>query len=289
MRILTLTTLLSAIFIISCTEQQPDQVQQEPLLTDPGVVSYTFRNQFSEDVPGTLDIIKEMGFTKIEFSSLFGKTANELRELLDERGLVCTSYGVGYNTLVDNIEQVIEEAQTLGAEYVRVASIPHDRDRVFSIDDMRKAVADFNEAGRILSANGLRFNYHNHGYEFLPYGDGTLFDYMVENTDPAYVNFEMDVYWVAHPGHDPVELLIRYPDRINQVHLKDLSKNATHDFTGSAPSHYDVPLGTGQIDFPAFLRAAQNSNIEHYYIEDETEDVVNRVPRSFEYITGITN
>jgi sugar phosphate isomerase/epimerase len=289
MKLFTLSICLTAIFFISCSDQQAGSTQQEPLLTDPGVVSYTFRNQFSEDIPGTLDMIRDMGITKIEFSSLFGISASEMRALLDERGLICTSYGVGYNTLVNNIEQVIDDARTLGAEFVRVASIPHNRDRGFTIEDMRKAIADFNEAGKILSENGLRFNYHNHGYEFLPYGNGTMFDYMVANTNPAYVNFEIDVYWVAHPGHDPVALLKKYPDRFNQVHLKDLSIDATHDYSGSAPSEYDVPLGTGQIDFPAFLRAAQNSNIVHYYIEDETANVVNRVPLSKAYITSITN
>lgn len=289
MRSVTLSIILAAAIIISCADQQPGTIQQEPLLADPGVVSYTFRHQFSEDVPGTLDLIKGMGITKIEFSNLFGYTAAEMRELLDERGLICTSYGIGYDDLVNNIGQVIEDARTLGAEYVRVASIPHDRDRGFTIEDMRKAVADFNEGGRILSENGLRFNYHNHGYEFLPYGDGTMFDYLVENTDPDYVNFEMDVFWVAHPGHDPVEVLEKYPDRFNQVHLKDLSHDATHDYSGRAPTEYDVPLGTGQIDFPAFLRAAQNSNIEYFYIEDESDEVIDRVPRSIDYITSITN
>lgn len=68
--------------------------ESKPLVSDPGVVSFTFRNQFAEDVPGTLDMIKGMGITNIEFSNLFGLTANEMRALLDERGMICTSYGL---------------------------------------------------------------------------------------------------------------------------------------------------------------------------------------------------
>jgi sugar phosphate isomerase/epimerase len=288
MRILFFHLLIASLFIVSCSEQHAEPVQQEPIVSDVGVVSYTFRNQFSEDVPGTLDMIREMGFSKIEFSNLFGSTAEEIRNMLDERELICTSYGTSYENLMQNIDQVIDDAKTLGAKYVRVASIPHDREQGFSLADMEKAIADFNEAGRILRENDLHFNYHNHGYEFLPHNDGTLFDYLVENTDPDYVNFEIDVFWVAHPGHDPVELLKKYPDRFHQVHLKDLSKDATHDYSGGAPAEYDVRLGTGQIDFPAFLRASTDSAIEHFYIEDETEDVIERVPQSKEYITGIT-
>ena len=91
----------------------------------PGVVSFTFRNEFSKDVPGTLDFIKEMGIRNIEFSNLFGKTAAEMRALLDARGMVCTSYGVYYDALTNKTDEVIQNAKTLGAEFVRVGMIPH--------------------------------------------------------------------------------------------------------------------------------------------------------------------
>lgn len=253
---------------------------------DPGVVSFTFRNQFQEDVPGTLDMIKEMGITNIEFSNLFGKTATEMRALLDERDMICTSYGVGYNRLVDDIERVAEEAKILGAKYVRVASIPYERPE-FTIDNAKKTVEDFNRGGKILSEHGIYFCYHNHGFEFRPYEDGTLFDYIVQNTDPRYVSFEMDLLWTVHPGQDPVELLERYPERFRLMHLKDLRRGVTGDFSGRTPSENDVVLGTGQVDFPAVLKAAEKTNIEYYYIEDESPDVIERVPRSRTYIMSL--
>ncbi len=259
----------------------------EILLPDPGVVSYTFRHQFEDDIPGTLDMIRDMGFTNIEFSNLFGKSPAEMRSLLDERGLICTSYGVSYDRLINEASAVAEEANILGASYVRVAWIPHDSP--FDIDDANRAIEDFEMAGKALNEHNLKFNYHNHGYEFRPHGDGTLFDYLVQNSNPEHVNFELDTFWVAHPGHDPVELLKKYPDRFNLVHLKDLKNGVEHDFSGGAPAEYDVPLGTGQIDFEGFIRAAQESDIEYFYIEDETDDVISRVPQSREYIMSITN
>jgi sugar phosphate isomerase/epimerase len=285
-RILLLLTAFLLVEIHNPADTSAQANEGKQLLSEPGVVSYTFRNQFQEDVPGTLDMILEMGITNIEFSNLFGKSPAEMRQLLDERGMVCTSYGVSYNNLVINTEQVAEDAKILGAKFVRVAWIPHDSP--FDIEDTRRAIKDFEEAGKVLKEHGLRFNYHNHGYEFRPYGDGTLFDYMVQNSNPDYVNFEMDTFWVAQPGHDPVELLKKYPDRFNLVHLKDLKKGVGHDYSGGAPTEYDVPLGTGQIDFKAFLKAARNSAIEYFYIEDETPDVVTRVPKSREYIMSLT-
>ncbi|TCO07773.1 sugar phosphate isomerase/epimerase family protein [Natronoflexus pectinivorans] len=260
--------------------------QPKAYVPDPGVVSFSFRNQFSEDVPATLDLIKEMGITNIEFSNLFGLTAVELRQLLDERGMICTSYGVGYHTLVNDTEQVISDAKTLGAKYVRVAWIPHEGE--FSLDDARRAVNDFNEAGRKIAKEGLYFCYHNHGYEFRSHGDGTLFDYIVQNTNPEYVSFELDLLWTVHPGADPVELLQTYPDRFRLMHLKDLRRGVVGDFSGGTPRENDVILGTGQVDFPAVLKAARKTNIEYYYIEDESPDVIERVPVSREYIMSIT-
>jgi sugar phosphate isomerase/epimerase len=277
---LVIVTILM-IVITSC-----NTARNEYFISDPGVVSYSFRHQFQEDVPGTLDIIKGMGITNIEFSNLFGKSAGELRALLDERGMICTSYGVGYNRIVNDIENVAEEAGTLGAKYVRVASIPYERPE-FTIENAKKAVDDFNRAGKTLSEKGLHFCYHNHGFEFRPHGDGTLFDYIVQNTDPRYVSFEMDLLWTVHPGQDPVVLLERYPDRFRLMHLKDLRKGVTGDFSGSTSSENDVVLGTGQVDFPAVLRAAQKTNIEYYYIEDESPDVIERIPKSRDYIMSL--
>lgn len=255
------------------------------LVPDPGVVSFTFRNQFQENVPATLDMIKEMGFSNIEFSNLFGQTPENMRKMLDERKLKCTSYGVGYDVLLNETDRVISEAKTLGAKYVRVAWIPHTGE--FNIDHAKKTVTDFNRMGKQLRDKGLFFCYHNHGFEFRPYGEGTLFEYIIENTNPKYVSFEMDILWVTHPGADPVALLEKYPKRFRLMHLKDLKKGVVGDFSGGTPKENDVVLGTGQIDIPAVLRAAQKTNIKYFYIEDESPDVIQRVPVSREYIISI--
>src|ERR1700744_6685207 len=80
----------------------------------PGIVSYTYRTTFQKDVPVALDIVKSNGITDIEFSNLFNKTPEELRKLIDERGIKCSSYGVGYDDLVNKSTQVAAAAKTLG-------------------------------------------------------------------------------------------------------------------------------------------------------------------------------
>ena len=109
--------------------------------------------------------------------------------------------------------------------------IPH-KEGEFTREDLIKAVAIFNTAGKLLKEKGLQFCYHPHGYEFRPFENGTMFDYMVKHTDPRYVNFEMDVFWVKHSGQDPVALLKKYPTRFLMLHLKDCKSGTTGNQDG---------------------------------------------------------
>ncbi|TDW96917.1 family 16 glycoside hydrolase [Dinghuibacter silviterrae] len=249
----------------------------------PGVVSFTYRNQFAKDVPGTLDMIKAQGLQDIEFSSLFGQTPAALRKMLDDRGLYCSSYGVGYDDLLNKTDDVASAAKTLGAQYVRVAWIPHKGD--FTLEGVQQAIADFNKVGKILKEKyGLSLIYHNHGYEFVPYGQGTLYDLLVTQTDPAYVNFELDVLWAYFPGQDPAGLLYKYPTRYKALHLKDLKIGIPGSNTGGTSGNNDVVLGTGQIDMPSIIAAAEKAGVGHYYIEDESDRSETQVPESIAFL-----
>ena len=251
----------------------------------PGVVSFTFRNDFSKDVAGTLDYIKEMGIRNIEFSNLFGKTAAEMRALLDARGLVCTSYGVYYDALTNKTESVIRDAKTLGAEFVRVGMIPHKGE--FTVQQADAAVKDFNRVGQRLKENGIEFSYHNHGYDFTPYENGTLYDYLIQNTNPDYVSFELDILWVHQFGQDPLVYLQKYPNRFKLMHVKDLKKGIPVGLDVKTSPENDVPLGTGQIAVKAILKQARKSSIKYYYLEDENSNAKAQVPLSLAYLKNL--
>jgi len=253
----------------------------------PGIVSYTYRNYFSKDLSGTLDIIQKNGIKDIEFSSLFGKTAEEIRKELDKRGLHCSSFGVSYQDFVNKTDEVAHNAKTLGATYVRVAGIPHQG--TFTRENADRAIADFNRVGKILREKyNLKFIYHNHGFEFVPYEDGTLYDYLVKNTDPRYVSFELDILWAYFPGQDPAKLLEKYGKRYKALHLKDLKTGIKGNMSGGTDQNNDVVLGTGQINIPAVLIAAQKAGVEHYYIEDESSESLQQVPQSINYLKTLT-
>ncbi len=262
------------------------QGQKKVFPQTPGMVSYTYRKSFAINPAATLDTIKALGITDMEFSNLFGKTAAELRTLLDERGMKCSSFGVGYPDLQNKLAEVGQNAKTLGAQFVRVAWVPHKGP--FTLDLAKQTVADFNSFGKQLKDKyGLTFCYHNHGYEFEKYENGTLMDYIIQNTDPKYVSFEMDILWTFFPGADPAALLNKYPDRFKLMHLKDLRKGVAGNLSGGTPVENDVALGTGQLDLPAILKAAQKSSIEHYYIEDESPSYARQVPQTIAYLKNL--
>ena len=261
------------------------QKKKKPLYTAAfGVQAFTFRKSFPQGVAATLDTIKMLGFTEIEGG---GRDPEEFKRLCDERGIRIPATGTGYEQLVKDPPAVADRAKILGAQYVMCAWIPH-KNGSFNLENAKKAVEDFNRAGKVLKENGLTFCYHVHGYEFWPHENGTLLDYLIQNSDPDYVSFEMDVLWTQFGGGDPVKLLKKYGDRWKLMHLKDLRKGVNKDLTGLTSPENDVPLGTGEIDIPAILKQAKKVGIRHYFIEDESSKVMEQVPQSIAYLKSLT-
>jgi sugar phosphate isomerase/epimerase len=249
-----------------------------------GLQLYSLRNQFKEDIPSTLKLINDWGITVLEGGDSYGMPEEEFKGLLAKNNLKVVSIGAGFNDLANAPEEVVKKAKSYGANYVMCAWIPHDGNN-FDISDTQKAVEVFNKAGKILRDNGLKLAYHAHGFEFRPYKDGTLFDYMAQNA--KYFDFEMDVYWVHHGGEDPLKLLKKYPSKFILLHLKDMEKGTKKDDTGHADVETNVVLGTGEVDIAGVVAEAKKLGIKYMFIEDECSRVVEQVPKSLKYLEGI--
>jgi sugar phosphate isomerase/epimerase len=252
-----------------------------------GVQMYSFRNIVPEiGIEATLDIIRDMGITEIEGGVPGGLTPEEFRNLCEERGISIPSTGAGYEQLVNNLDEIAERAKALGSNYVMVAWIPHETGN-FSYENARQAVEDFNTAGMILSEHGLTFKYHFHGYEMREHGDSTLLEYIIENTNPAYVSFQLDIFWAYFGGADPAELLTKYSNRFVSLHLKDMHHGIEKNLTGLTNPEYNVVIGTGELDIHAIMKAAKDAEIMHYFIEDESSRVLEQIPQSIEYLRSL--
>ena len=250
-----------------------------------GVQLYTFRDQFKKDVKGTIEMIHQMGIKEIEGGGTYDMDKNEYRQLLEANNLTMICVGADYNQLQKDPQSVINEAKFFGAKYIMCAWIPHGKE--FTIDDAKKAVEVFNTAGKLFKENGLTFCYHPHGYEFRPYQDGNIFDYIMQNTNPLYVSYEMDVYWVKNAGIDPVTLLSKYPARFKLMHLKDRKIGTPNNHNGEQDVETNVTLGTGDVNIAAIMKAAKKAGVEHFFIEDESSRCVQQVPESLQYLKSL--
>ena len=251
-----------------------------------GLQLYSLRNEFKVDVPRTLAKIKEWNIKLIEGGGTYGLPLDEYKKLLQNNNLEMVSYGAGFEELENNPQAVIDNAKELGAKFIMCAWVPH-KEGVFTIDEINKAIVVFSKAGKLMQENGLKFCYHPHGYEFRPYENGTLFDYMVKNTDSKYVNFEMDVFWVKHPGQDPVALLKKYPTRFLMLHLKDRRLGTPGNQDGRAPDETNVVLGQGDVGIAAIMKEAKKIGVKYYFIEDESPVAVEQIPLSLDFLSKL--
>ena len=250
-----------------------------------GLQLYSLRAQFIKSVPETLPKVKAFGFINVELAGTYNLSPAAFKSMLKEYGLNPVSGHFPFERYDEDPEAVAKDAKALGLKYAGCAWIPHKGD--FNETDTKKAVEVFNRAGEVLAKHGIKFFYHCHGYEFRSHGDGTFMDVLMKETNPKNVAFEMDVFWVVHPGQDPVAWLEKYPNRWDLMHLKDMRKGVKGDFSGKSDVKDDVVLGTGQMDWPAILKAAKKAGVKHYFIEDESPTSEQQIPQTLEYLKTV--
>jgi sugar phosphate isomerase/epimerase len=251
-----------------------------------GLQLYSLRDVLSKTLGLGLQFARNFGFVEVELAGTYGVPNDQFRSMLQTRGLKPISALWDYGVFSDNPEKIVTEAKALGVQFAGTAWIPHQGDLTEA--EVREAAKVFNRAGELLAKSGLRFFYHNHGYEFVKQGQGTLFDLLVTETRPEWVSYEMDLFWTVHPGQDPVTLLRRYPNRWALMHVKDLRKGvATGKLTGSEDVRNDVTLGSGQIELPAALGEAVRVGVKHFFIEDESPIAIEQIPASLRYLESL--
>jgi len=248
-----------------------------------GIQLYSLRNQLAEDVPTTFAQVQDWGLEVVEGGgALYGLPVDEYRDALEENGLELVSVDTSFDELRDNPIAVVYKARYFGAEFATFYWIPHDADKGFTIDDVNAAVKVMNEAGKLLKANGITLQYHPHGFEFLPWEDGTLIDPLITGVTEA--QFQMDVFWVKQGGMDPVALLKKYPGRFTSLHLKDREHGTPNSTNGRADDETNVTLGDGDVGIAAVVAEARRQGIRYFFIEDESSRVMRQVPASIEYL-----
>lgn len=224
----------------------------------PGLQLYTVRDALDAEMAGTLGRIADIGYREVELAGLPGVTAPAMRASLQRYGLDAPSMHASYERLRGDLDSVLEEARTLGATFLVCPSVDAGERR--TAGDWKRVCQTLSRIGHALRSHGLVLAYHNHDFEFASFDDGTTpFGLMMTETDPREVKLELDVYWVAKAGLDPVHYLKNGEDRIVLVHLKDL-----------APDGSTVEVGGGVLDIERIVRTALFAGVKHLFVEQDS-------------------
>ena len=246
-------------------------------LSSVGLQLYTVRNLAEKDLHGTMAAVAEAGYKLVETHTLYGKTAPELRAILDMHGLRSASGHYGLAELEGSPDTVFATAKTLGQQWVVLNWLdPAHRTPEF----YKGFPALLNKFGAQAKAAGLRFAHHNHDFEFDTLGGTTpVIETVMANTDPNLVSFEVDLYWVYKAGTDPLSFVERHAGRVAMVHLKDSTP---------APAKAMADVGSGVIDFGKILSAAQRTGVHYAYVErDDTTAPIVTIKNSLAHVATL--
>jgi sugar phosphate isomerase/epimerase len=253
-----------------------------------GVQLYTVRTQIEADPRTTLRQIAAIGYKELE---VLQPTLTTVAPLAAPLGLAITSVHLdGPTAGGDGYETFLGDAKRFGLRYVVVPFVPPAK-RPTDRAGFDVVAARLTGMARAASAAGLQLCYHNHAFEFGQDTDGTRWlEVLMRGTAEAGMQLELDVFWAAFAGADPVALLQEYKGRVALVHLKDRHPRGRTALLETAADRSDfVEVGAGALDFPAILAAAREAGVRHYFVEQDEApgDPVESLTKSYAYLAGL--
>ncbi len=283
-----------------------------------GLQLFSIPALLDEDFAGTMAMLAMLGYKEIEFfgpyefsvqserehwapigvqlgmrgSGYYGLTAKQVRDVLDHNGMTSPSMQTDLESLRTRMSELAEASHIVGHRYVILPSLrPEHRT---SLDAYKRSADMFNEIGAQAVRHGIRFAYHNHGYGFTEIDGQIPIHVLLERTDPALVDLQMDIYWTTVGGADPIALLKRYPNRYRLLHIKDMSKPVRFSGDGGDPSQwiemfpYMADAGDGIFDLTEILSQALKSGVQHFLVErDLAPNASVMLANSFMHLNGL--
>jgi sugar phosphate isomerase/epimerase len=230
-----------------------------------GIQLYSVKDEMATNVRGTLEKLSSYGYDTIEGYDggqgiFWGMKNTEFKSMTSDLGL---NYVSTHANVFEGLERQAAEAAEIDMKYLICPWVGPQE----SMDDFKRLSDEFNRIGQVCKDQGIRFAYHNHGYTFEPLEGQMPQDFLMDNTDPELVYYEMDIYWVVVPGQDPQAYLERYSNRFKLGHIKDRRKDAA-----PGEANASTVLGTGSINFSPIIATAKENGMEYFFAEQERFD-----------------
>jgi sugar phosphate isomerase/epimerase len=239
-----------------------------------GLALYTVRDDMGANAKATLQAVADAGYKNIEAAgykdgAYYGMSPTEFKAYVKQIKLKPISTHQSDITL-DNMNKMFLDAKAAGFKYFVVPIPPmgwfnydnetHTMSMTCSVEELAEVLDEMGENAR---KAGLKLLYHNHDFEFKKDANGIVpIDYLLENCNPKYVNFQMDLFWVTKSGADPIAYFKKYPKRFKIWHVKDMDEQGRF-----------APVGNGSIDFTKILTQKKLSGMKYYMVEqDQTFD-----------------
>ncbi|WP_312903030.1 sugar phosphate isomerase/epimerase family protein [Chryseobacterium taichungense] len=232
---------------------------------------YTVRDAIAENLEKTLEKLASLGFTGLEIygynGNFFGKNRNEFKEILKNTGfrVISSHHTTGIlhkeqGTLLQSWGKSVEDLHFIGSEYMVCSYLfPEER----TIENYKKLPELFNKSGEMTKNAGIQFAYHNHDFEFEKFDDNqNVYDFILTHSSSDLVKMELDLYWIAKAGLDPISYFEKYPGRFPLWHVKDM-KSGSLDFT---------EIGNGTIDFERIFKVKEKAGLRHWFLEQDSSD-----------------
>ncbi len=224
-----------------------------------GLQLYTLRDLMQKDFSGTVSQVAKIGYDAVEFAGYGGKSAKEIKKLLDDNGLICAGTHEGYGNLGDRLSATIDFNAAIGCPNIVCPAMPGEmRDK--GAAGYRAFGESMNAIAEKVKAAGMSFAYHNHNFEFAQENGRTLFDSLLAASDPGLVKLEVDVYWVKRAGVDPVVFIRQNADRVSMIHMKDMADDDEQSF---------APVGTGVLDLKSVVSASRSIGVAWFVVEQD--------------------
>jgi len=278
-----------------------------------GIQLYTLRDQLSQDVRSTIAKVAEAGYEQVETyytyegpaSSFWGLSTQEFKALLQQHNLATPSGHYQLNDYLTKgngndsaLKAQLDIAAAAGQSYFTVPIPPlylWDKYPV-PVDDYKFIAAQLNKAGELAKASNLKMAYHNHFWEFrkLPDGQSTAYDILLNETDPALVYFELDLFWAEKAGHRPDELFNKAKGRFPMWHVKDMDKTASASVPDTVGVRIEdieneikfAEVGSGSINFRDIFAHAATAGVQYLFVEQDriTIDPFESIRKSAAYV-----
>lgn len=242
---------------------------------------YTLRDHLKTptDIAASLKKVRSIGYKSVQASGLGPIPEEDLLNLLGAEGLtLCATHESG-DTILNDPSAVVERLRKLKCAYT---AYPYPANFNLNEPEQVRTLADkLNKSGEVLRQAGQVLTYHNHALELVHMGDATVLEYLYENTDPEFLQGEIDTYWIQYGGGDPVDWCQKLNGRLPLLHLKDYKVSSQ-----GQPTYCEI--GAGNLNWKKIIAAAEESGCQWFIVEQDTcpGDPFESIAQSFEYISA---